>query len=276
MKSKSCCCPASISLIFKYCPDKNLIKMGSIGVGCTIDKGVTVTASESTRSEVIFNTKKIDFPTVGSVIQALTDKYIRVDIKSPLPLGTGFGISGASALSTAFAINDLLNLKKSRSDLIKICHISELINHTGLGSVGTQITGGFLLKRKAGIPVVATGFPFIGHKLYAVIYERMETPSVLKDIKKLDMINLAADTALGEIFQLHNPSLGEILEISYQFAKSSGLLTDDTIIGNIEDIKRLGGHATMLMLGKVIISDQKPEVQENHRIEELIITDDKI
>lgn len=276
MKSKSYYCPASISLIFKYCPDKNLIKMGSTGIGCTIDKGVTATAYESTRSEVIFNSEKIDFPTVKSVIRTLTDKYIRVEIKSPLPIGTGFGISGASTLSSAFSINDLLNLKKSRSDLTKICHVAELINHTGLGSVGTQVTGGFLLKRKAGIPVTVTGFPFVGNKLYAVIYDRMETPSVLKDIKRLDIINLAADTALEKMFQLHNPTLGEILEISYQFAKSSGLLTDDTIIDNIEDIKKLGGHATMLMLGKVIISDRKPEAKENHRIEELVITDDRI
>ncbi len=276
MNSKPFYCPASISFIFKYCPNNNLMQMGSIGVGCTVNKGVTVTASESTRSDIFFNTKKINFPTVKSVIQALTDKHIKVEVKSRLPIGTGFGISGASALSSAFAINDLLNLKISRSDLIKICHAAELTNHTGLGSVGTQVTGGFLLKRKAGIPVVATGFPFVGYTLYAVIYDHMETPSVLKDIKRLNIINLAADIALGEIFKFHNPTLGEILDISYQFARSSGLLTDDTIIDNIENIKKSGGHATMLMLGKVIISDRKPEVQGNHRIEELVITDDKI
>ena len=47
-----------------------------------------------------------------TVIRELTNEPVKVEIEDQLPSGAGFGISGASALATAYALNKLLNLKK--------------------------------------------------------------------------------------------------------------------------------------------------------------------
>jgi pantoate kinase len=173
--------PGNISCIFQIHEDIDPAKMGSMGLGFTINKGVTVDVQEANKTEIFFNGEKIEFSTVRSVVNQLIShpefisgssfyqtgkmlKYyekhyllrrvavqhdefgIAVHISSDLPLGGGFGISGASALATAYAINDLFNLKKTKLDLAKIAHIAEIENKTGLGDVTNQYFGGCLLK----------------------------------------------------------------------------------------------------------------------------------
>src|SRR5258706_12865492 len=139
--------PGNISCIFKVCEHDSAhpAKMGSIGLGFTIDKGVTVEVSKSDETEIFFNNKKIDFPTVESVIKNLPTPFIkggkggfRIHISSPLPLGCGFGLSGASALATAYALNELLGLGREQLELAKIAHAAEVENKTGLGDVTNQ------------------------------------------------------------------------------------------------------------------------------------------
>lgn len=246
--------------------------MGSVGVGCTINDEIIVSVEKSTSDETIFDGTTINFPTVHSVIKELSPQPVRVSIKSPLPLGYGFGISSASALACAYALDKLFNLKKSELELAKIAHTAEIENYTGLGSVATQITGGFLVKNKPGIPVEAYKLPFAGRKLYTVIIDRLETPTVLHDNERLKIINKFADKALNQISTMHNITLEEVVDISYQFAKNSNLMIDERLISIIEYIRNAGGHACMAMLGKVIITDQKPHLKENYPVYELTIS----
>lgn len=269
-------CPASLSFIFKYCYNKDRNKMGSIGIGCTLDKGVTVIIEKASHTTILYNGKSIQFPTVNSVISSLAPYSLFINIKSPLPLGYGFGLSGACALACAFAINALYNLGKSREDLIKIAHICELKNHTGLGSVGTQTTGGFLIKTTPGIPFKFTSLPFIGKKLYAVLVDKLLTPKILKDKKYLERIGKSADKALVKIKKINNSSLADVLDISFEYLKESSLLTNKKVISIINHIKKSGGHATMAILGQVVISDRKPESDNGLIVEELSITSDRV
>lgn len=274
-------CPASFSFIFKVCPNKNLIKMGSVGVGCTIDDEILVEVEKSSRDEVIFNGTTINFPTVHTVVKMLSPVSVCVSIKSPLPLGYGFGISSASALACAFALNKLFKLGKTRLELAKIAHIAEIKNYTGLGSVATQITGGFLVKNKPGIPacagrpVDAVSLPFIGKKLYAVIIDRLETPTVLHDDNRLRRINEAADSAMSRIKKTGNITLEEVIEISYIFAEKSGLITNTEVKRVISEIRKSGGYATISMLGHVVLSTKKFDKIGDHTIKELVISDKK-
>jgi len=273
MRKTKAFCPVSISFLFKVCPNKNLIKMGSIGVSCTVDKKVFVEVEKSQKTEIYFNKEKINFPTVSYVIDKLVNSPVLVSIKSPLPLGYGFSISGASALATASALNKLFNHKKTKKDLAKIAHIAEIVNHTGLGSVATQITGGFLLKRKPGLPVSATKLPFVGQKLYAVIIDRLLTPTILKNKQAIKKVNITADQILEEIKNKRSLVLRDIIDYSYSFMKKSALLQDSRVISVIEQIRKTGGHATMAILGQVVISDI-PFVSQIYQVVELTITED--
>lgn len=268
--------PASLSFIFKSHPHTDPVKAGSTGVGCTIDKKVTVTVREDPHPSLSFNNSALIFPTGTFVLRKLTQKPVAIDIHSPLPLGFGFGISGAASLGIAFALNTLLHLGKTKEELTGIAHTAEIVHRTGLGSVGTQITGGFLIKNKPGLPVSATRLHFTGDKLYAIIIDRLPTPSVLQDENRLLRVNRVAETALQKIKEKKNISLENVLDISYAYAIESGLLNDSRLLHIIESVQKAGGSATMAMLGKVVISNIKPTMTENYRIEELIITNDTV
>ncbi|MBI4991511.1 hypothetical protein HZB96_05480 [Candidatus Gottesmanbacteria bacterium] len=275
MREAKASCPASISLIFKACPDKNPYKTGSTGVGFTVDKKVSVRVKPSVKNRVLFNGKEISFPTVFAVLEKFK-KTAEVNITSSLPLGFGFGISGASALATSFAINKLFALNKSPLELTGIAHVAEIENKTGLGSVGTVASGGFLVKTAPGIPVVARKLPFAGKKVYATIIKRLPTKSVLKNKKRLAIINQSARVQLEKIKKIASPSLEEIIDNAYNFALESGLVDNREVVNLIESIRKNGGHATMAMLGHVVISDTKPDFAKNYRIEEFVITNSHI
>src|SRR3989338_8932796 len=112
MNSARAFAPANISCVFRIYWHKNPRWMGSCGFGFTLNKGVIVRVSKAKRNEIFFNSKSINLPTVKSVINRLTRKKIKARIWTKLPLGCGFGLSGASALAAAYAVNKLLNLKK--------------------------------------------------------------------------------------------------------------------------------------------------------------------
>lgn len=270
MKKAIFACPASLSFIFKAVYQSDPLKSGSIGIGATLDKKVEIVAEKSNVTRIFFNEKKISFPTVSTVLKSLTNQPLRIKITSSLPLGYGFGISAASSLATAFAVNKLLGLNKKREELIKLCHKAEIVNRTGLGSVVTASIGGFLLKTKAGIPTNAFPLPYIGQKLYAVIIDKLTTPSVLSSNKRLEIINKAAKRALTGIRKSPSLRLSEIIDIAYNFVTEANLLTDKRVNRVIEEIRKSGGHATMAVLGQVVISDVKPRLN-NYRVEELTI-----
>jgi len=276
MSSAAAFCPASISFLFKVCPSVNLSRMGSVGLGCTIDKGVKVRVKPLSKSVILFNGKTIRLPTVSSVLTLLAVRPVMIDIVSELPLGYGFGISGASALACAFAVNKLFKLKKNNFQLATIAHMAEITNQTGLGSVGTQFTGGFLWKTAPGIPVQGKPLPFVGKKIYALILDKLETPSVLKDGKKIQKINIAADSILRRLKMSNILTLDQIFDFSYAFARKSTLLSDKLMINTIESIKASGGHATMNMLGKVILSTSKPYISKDYQWEIFTITNSKV
>src|SRR4030042_2416755 len=259
MKKYKVYCPASLSFIFRRIDRQNIDKTGSLGIGCTLGKGVEVEVEKSRRREVFFNGKRIIFPTVLTVIKAITSEPVKVSIKSDFPLGCGFGISGASSLACAYALNSLFRLKLPKSELAKTAHKAEIENRTGLGSVGTQVTGGFLLKKTAGVDFIYLRLPFVGKKLYCVSIGTLETPQVLSDKIILRKINEKADTALKRVEKMHYRSLPEIIDISYDFCRQSGLSKNITVSHLLEKLRRNGISVTMAILGQTIISEKNSE-----------------
>lgn len=266
-------CPCAISFIFKSCPDPDVYKHGSIGLGCTIDKGVTATVIPSSATKIFLNNKPINIPPVFDAIKILTNKNVELHVECLLPLGCGFGLSGATTLSALYVINRLLQLEKTCEELARIAHQSEIINGTGLGTVATEITGGFLLKTKSGLPTKAVHLPFVGEKLYAIILGSLDTQNLLK--KNLEKNNNAADAALEKIKNLKHPSLQECLKISYIYAQKNGFLSPSIKL-IIDQLHNQDISGTMAIFGEVIFCDKKPRLDENFRIEELQITNSHV
>lgn len=268
--------PGNISCVFVIRKNKNPAKSGSLGLGFTINKGATVeiknwdvnkrinnkirkAANMENKNIVYFNNKKINFPTVNSVIEKLTGKKVIVSIKSELPLGAGFGLSGASALATAYALNKLLKSKKSKKELALIAHIAEVENLTGLGDVINQYYGGFLVKYKPSYMFKAEKLPIKNKTVYYGYFSRLDTKKVISNKKIKNKINKAGLKSLSKIKKLNrgNINLKNLIRISKEFAMESGLLKSNEVKNMVKGIEKNKGNASMIMLGNAVFSDRK-------------------
>ncbi len=255
--------PGNISCVFKVISHADATRMHSLGMGFTVKEGVKVIVSEHHETKVLFNGQSIDFPTV----QAVADRLIRsigaagmkVDITSPLPLGCGFGLSGAASLATAYALNELLHLHKDAETLAMVAHVAEVENRTGLGDVCSQYHGGCLVKLREGAPLVADRLPITEQPIYYRYFGPIQTSEVLGNREQTIRINRAADAALSVLRTLTSTKpntelFNACFEVSKRFSVESGLLSDARVIETIEQIEAEGGVASMIMLGNGVFS----------------------
>lgn len=259
MKSAKAFAPANISCIFKIYDHKDPRWMGSYGIGFTLHEGVTVDVSLSETDTILFNNKRTNIASVNKVTDFLTKESVTVRINSALPLGGGFGLSGASALATAYATNKLLDLKKSHKELAMLAHIAEVVSKTGLGDITNQYYGGLLIKFKPSSEFVIEKLPFDMIPVYCTYFSKLSTKSVITNADIREKINMSAEYALEKVKKLldtkRHISFGEIISLSKEFAVDSGLLTNKKVIEAIQSIEKNNGHASMIMLGNAVFSD---------------------
>ncbi len=293
MHSSKAFAPGNISCIFVIKKTKNPATSGSLGMGFTVNEGViaTIKLISSTKKTsnninkeiksnnekpnnknfnkkiinnkpnqkniIHFNNKKINFPTVNSVIEKLTNEKVIVNIKSNLPLGCGFGLSGASAIATAYALNKLLKLNKPKKELAMAAHIAEVENATGLGDVVNQHYGGFLVKYKPSYMFKVKKIPIGNKKIYCKCFSGISTKKIISNNKIRNMINNSGISSLGKIKKLKNKNINleNLIKISKEFSVDSGLLKDKKVIGTIKNIEKNNGNASMIMLGNAVFSD---------------------
>ena len=252
--------PGNISCVFKVIPHADPARMHSLGMGFTVKEGVEVNVSEHHETEVFFNEQCINFPTVRAVVDRLVQNSgVKVEITSSLPLGCGFGLSGAASLATAYALNEYLFLHKDVHELAMIAHIAEVDNRTGLGDVCSQYHGGCLVKLTEGAPLVADRLPVPDQPIYYRYFGPIQTSEVLGNREQTARINRAADAALDvlQTFSRAKPApdlLNACFKVSKRFSVESGLLTDARVVDTIAQIEGGGGVASMIMLGNGVFS----------------------
>ncbi len=251
--------PANISCIFKIYEHPDPRWMGSYGVGFALNEGVIAEVATSTKTEVFFNTKKLILPAVTRVIKRLTKKNITIAVVSKLPLGYGFGLSGASALATAYALNRLLALRKNNKELAILAHVADVESRTGLGDVVNQYYGGLLVKFTPSSQFVVKNIPHDNMPVYCTYFSKLSTRSIITNPKLQTGINESATIALGKLQYLLTTvgsiAFKELITLSKEFALSSGLLIDKKVIETIQHIEQQNGFASMIMLGNAVFSD---------------------
>jgi pantoate kinase len=257
MTTASAFAPGNISCIFKVVPHDDPAQMHSLGMGFTVADGVIVTVEKAVATIVVFNGDAIEFPTVRRVVDLLVDEPVAVTIETTLPLSTGFGLSGASSLGVAYAINHLFDLAQSEEVLAMTAHIAEVENLTGLGDVCAQFRGGCLAKITAGNPLAAVSLPVAEQPIYYRFFGPIHTADVLRSSARKKRINAAADTVLDEIPGLLAETIVDFnacIRLSKLFAVESGLLQDKRVVDVIDEIEARQGCASMIMLGNAVFS----------------------
>jgi pantoate kinase len=226
----------------------------SRGASVAIRDGVTVHLEPASETAVTVDGEPAPFEPVELVLEAL-DVTAAVDIRPEVPLGCGFGASGAATLSTGLAADAALDLGRSRRELLSAAHRAEVEARTGLGDVFIQEMGGI---------VVGTGGELDRHesdeRLEYASLGGIETGTVLGDedaMARVREAGLAAFEHLGP-----EPALADLVPIGWEFARSTGLATD-RVHDLVERVESRGGDGTMAMVGETVVATGVEAVLEN-------------
>ncbi len=259
--------PGHVTVFFQICdaPIDPLLK-GSKGAGFSIQHGVItrvqVTPSNHTSVEISINGKKCEANVTQTVVRLALDLALQkhgqeYDVKviqeMQIPVGAGYGASGAAALSTALALNQALNLGLTKNNSAQLAHIAEVTHKTGLGDVIAQNRGGVEIRLKPGAPGYGQIDIIPSACNFAVVcgsVGMLETKEVLSNPEKRKKINRAGDKLVKEL--LKEASIDNLIALSKKFTMQTGLASQ-TVIDTIRSLEDAGfTYCSMVMLGQSV------------------------
>lgn len=242
--------PGHVTGFFSAHPADEPVKAGSRGAGVTLSHGVEVTVQQrDDRTAIELDGDAVEMPPVERVLDALgVDAHVRA--KTPLPLGAGFGVSGAMALGTALAANAAFGCGRSENELTALAHVAEVQSGTGLGDVVAQARGGVPVRLDPGAPGYGRldGVPSRPNVEY-VTFGELSTEDVLSG--DTDQLSAAGEDALARL--VREPTLSQFMYASRRFAREADLLTDE-VTEAIRAVSEAGGEASMAMLGRTVFA----------------------
>ena len=217
----------------------------SRGGSVAIQDGVVVEVEEAGDPVVTVDGEETSFEPVSLVAEGL-DARLAVDVRPEVPIGCGFGASGAATLATALAANEYLDLGCSRDELVEAAHAAEVEAGTGLGDVFVQERGGIVVGTGDGIRRVESD-----EQLEYASFGGIATSGVLDDSATMGRIREAGQRAFERLPA--DPSLPALVGGSWTFARETGLVTE-RVAGEVERVRDAGGEATMAMLGETVVA----------------------
>ena len=179
---------------------------------------------------------------------------MEADVEIGLPQGSGFGTSGAGALSLALALNAYFGMPLSAQEAGRIAHRAEVECRTGLGTVIGEYYGGFEIRTAPGAPGLGEIRTFTAEReLTAVfaVFGPYSTQTALSDEAIRERINRYGTRYHRQLAL--EPTVDRFLRASRDFSFSTGLLTPHTrqLLERLEQEGFIGG---MLMFGDAIFT----------------------
>ncbi len=173
-----------------------------------------------------------------------------------LPIGAGFGISGACALSATLAANEALGLGLALADCVAAAHVGEVKAQSGLGDVVAQATGGFEARVREGVPPNGSlkTFPVAQLPLLLVSFGPLHTREFLAQRGRLAPVNAAGEACLTRL--LAAPSIESAVRLGREFAGSLGLISDRVLA--LMDAAPAQTDSTVAMLGDSVVFLRPP------------------
>ncbi|AUX08775.1 pantoate kinase [Halalkaliarchaeum desulfuricum] len=169
-----------------------------------------------------------------------------VDVRPEVPLGHGFGASGAATLATAIAAADAFDLPRSRAELVDAAHRAEMAAGTGQGDVFIQERGGLLWTTDAGIRRTVPSSPIE----YATA-GGIDTATMLDDEAFMTAARRAGIRGLDALDS--EPTLRQLAERSREYVAETGIATS-FVDRQIERVEAAGGAAGMALFGETVFA----------------------
>jgi pantoate kinase len=245
--------PAHISGIFVIDMKKEARLSGSLGCGICLEDGAITRILPAHNTTIRINGTVTDAPTTLSVLRIMKSEPVLVDTALNVPVGCGFGASGAGALSTALALNEALSLNMTLGEAAEVAHTAEVENCTGLGDITGQTSGGIVIRKEAGAPFRGDidKIPFRETLISWVSFGGISTRTVISDDMNLRIINKAGRSRLKEL--LKKPTLSNFFHQSCAFARDIQLMSPE-VEDAIEAVEAQGGLASQAMLGNAVFA----------------------
>ncbi|RJX50831.1 pantoate kinase [Halonotius pteroides] len=247
--------PGHITGFFSAQTAATCAQAGSRGAGIALTDGVEVTVTPG--SGLQLNGEEIEMLPVGDVCTRL-GVDAAVDATTSLPLGAGFGVSGALALGTALAANAVFDCGKSENELITMAHCAEVEAGTGLGDVVAQARGGLPIRIDPGSPSHGRVDGVAARpRIEYISFGEVSTETVLAG--DTDDLTRAGESALSHL--LERPTLSRFMTASREFADDAGLVTEEVATA-IDAVAKADGDsgddidssAAMAMLGNTVFA----------------------
>jgi pantoate kinase len=266
MRKAAAFVPGHISGFFQICDEASeLERKGSRNCGPCINAGVlteiAVDPNERLNVEVFINGRRSPeaHTTLAVVRQILpmVPEPSRVVIKhsAQVPIGAGYGASGAGALGAALVLSKAFNLRLTRPEIIEIAHVAEVSCRTGLGDVGAQAIGGLVIGLEPGAPPHGKWRQISLErdvKIICATLAPLSTKELLEDIELRDKSRKFGAIAMKNL--LKRPTLQNFMKVSNDFSEGLGLL-DYELRELIEAANSAGSiGASMVMLGRAVFA----------------------
>jgi len=237
--------PASVTTVFAPRPGD----AGSLGVSVALADGVTATVDPADTTQVTLDGDPVEIEAVTHVLEDL-GVAASVALEADVPIGCGFGVSGAATLATAIAAAAAHDLDTTREELVAAAHRAELAAGTGQGDVYIQDRGGLVYNTGDGIVHRARE-----DRLAYTAYGPIDTAAVLAEDR--DGIAAAGREALTT-FDPDGP-LADWYPTAWTFAQRIGVVTD-RVRETVDAVTDAGGAATMAMLGETVVGTPDTDV----------------
>ncbi len=242
--------PGHVTGFFTVELDDDPMRAGSRGGGIALSDGVRVTVRPAPERAVYLDGTSLEMEAVERVLDALSAP-LRVDAETPLPLGSGFGVSGAMALGTALAAARTTERSLSVDELVRMAHGAEAQSGTGLGDVVAQARGGVPIRLDPGAPphgrVDAIASP--ARRVEYVSFGERSTAEVIDG--ETDLLTDTGRRALSTVVQ--DPALPTLCHASRRFAREADLLTP-RVREAVEDVSEADGEAFVAMPGETVVA----------------------
>ena len=258
--------PGHISGFFQVCDQPSeIMRKGSRNCGPCLDLGVLTEVeleqAEVTRVKVFINGELAPKALTSlKVARAIISKVgepveVKLDHRAQVPVGAGYGASGAGALGAAFALSKALGLRLPRDRLIAVAHTAEVTCRTGLGDVGAQALGGLVVGIQPGPPPYGQWRRIPSPQNLKVVCATL-APLSTKDLLRDEDFKRRARNFGGHAIRrlMEHPTLERFIFVSRDFAEKLGLLDNELweLIRTAEDAGAIG--ASQVMLGRSVFA----------------------
>jgi len=256
--------PGHISGFFEPIYHKgDVAKTGSRGAGLCVSFGaiseVTAKGSTNQNIEIYVNGKRANAPVTQLALKYLLRAnpiHLVVKTKLELPMGQGFGMSAASALSATYALASITDI--SQIEAIKASHRAEIQLKTGLGDVISSSFGGIEIRKEAGLPPwgIIEHIPGLYELVLCVVGKKLDTKKILSDPNKAkDIVNYGKYCTKK---LLEKPSIENFFTLSQIFAMKTNLA--DKRVTDAIKVANQFGMASMCMLGNSVFAIGKTDM----------------